>query len=329
MRRSPPWLIVVVWACAAPASAAPAPSAAELSPLSIRFRDLSQVDGEKIRLGDIARIIAGQERAVAELETLVVAQSAAFGLSRLIDTEALYARYLAPLSSRFLIDYDHKTVKVATRAAILPQDSLARMVDAFLDAQPKRPRESWRWELVRSPGQIKIPVNPHHLGLAYVGLKRKGKIDLNLAIRSDSRVLRNLPITINLRVEEPVLVAKSEIARDAALDGRNVALEMRETTQFNDQVMAAPEKLMGLLARQSIAPGRVITPRLVVIPPAVKRGQEAKVVYMQGDVRITADVVCRQDGIPGQVIMAQSLANRRLMRVRVVDVGRLEPVPGG
>ncbi|MEO7425335.1 MAG: flagellar basal body P-ring formation chaperone FlgA [Fibrobacteria bacterium] len=297
--------------------------------VSIRFRDQSLVEGERVRLGDIARIIAGNEHAVAELETLEVAKGAGFGLTRSLDTDALFARFLQPLSDRFAFDYDHKTIRISTRADKLPPDSLAKLVEAFVAAIPSRSGEVRHWELARSPAEILVPLAPHSLELNFTGSKRKGKVDLNLSIRNEIRILRNIPITINLRVEEPVLVATRQIARDMPLDAGNVSVEMRETTQLNEIALGNPRKLIGFLAKVTINPGRIITPRVVAMPPAVKRGQEAKIVYRTGGVSVTADAVCRQDGMPGQVIMAKSLVSQRLVRVRVTEDGWLEPVPGG
>lgn len=299
------------------------------SPVSIRFRDQSTVDGERIRLGDVARIIAGERNAVAELENLEVAKSAGFGLSRMIDTEILYVRYLQPYAKRFTIDYDRKNIRVTTRAAELSMDSLTRVIGDFISAQPKRPGEVRRWEIARAPQGILVPAGPHSLALSFSGARRKGKVDVNLAIRSETRVLRNIPITLNLRVEEPVLVATRKIDRDTPLDASNVSVEFRETTELNDIVLGDPRRLMGYLAKATIAPGRIITPRAVAMPPSVKRGQGAKIVYTNGGVTITADAVCRQDGMPGQIITAKNLVNQRLIRVRVTEGGWLEPVPGG
>ena len=299
------------------------------SQVSIRFRDQAMVDGGKIRLGDIARVLAGGEHAVAELETLEVAKSAAFGLTRLLDTEVLFARFLQPFADRYAFDYDRKTIRITTRAEKLSTDSLARLVDAFVAEMPRRSGEIRRWELARAPAEILVPAGPHALELSFSGGKRKGKVDLNLSIRDESRILRNIPITLNLRVEEPVLVAKKQIDRDTPLDSGNVAVEMRETTQMNEIAVGNPRKLMGFLAKVTLNPGRIITPRVVAMPPAVKRGQEAKIIYRTGGVSVTADAICRQDGLPGQIITAKSLASQRLVRVRVTEDGWLEPVPGG
>lgn len=311
------------------ASAHTGKGSASPSPVSIRFRDQSTVDGDRIRLGDVARIIAGEQNAVAELESLEVAKSAGFGLSRMIDTEILFARYLQPYSRRFAIDFDRKNIRVTTRAAELPLDSLTRAIGGFIEDLPKRPGEVRRWEIARAPENILVPAGPYSLALSFSGARRKGKVDVNLAIRSGTRVLRNIPITLNLRVEEPVLVARRKIDRDMPLDSSNVSIEVRETTAMNDIVLGDPRKLMGYLSKATIAPGRIITPRAVAMPPAVKRGQGAKIVYRNGGVSITADAVCRQDGMPGQIITAKSLVNQRLVRVRVTENGWLEPVPGG
>jgi flagella basal body P-ring formation protein FlgA len=299
------------------------------APVSIRFRDQSLVEGEVIRLGDLARIIAGEARVVAELETLEVAKSAGFGLTRMLDTEILFSHLLQPYAKRYAIDYDRKIIRVTTRAEKFPMDSLAHLIDAFFAGMPARQGEVRHWEIARAPSEILVPAGPHSLELAFAGSKRKGKVDMTLSIRNANRVLRNMPITLNLRVEEPVLVAVKMIGRDTPLDASNVSVEMRETTDLNDVAVGNPRKLLGLLARATIAEGRIITPRLVAMPPVVKRGQEALIVYRNGGVSVSAGAVCRQDGLPGQIITAKNLASQRLVRVRVSDDGSLEPVPGG
>ena len=322
-------------ALAASSAAAPAESAGPApSPVSLRFHDRAQVAGPEIRLGEIARIVA-EPRVAARLETLVVAKAAAFGLTRVLDTDLLFLRRLKPLtdcgagSACLALDLERRSVRVTTRSALLPPDSLGSLVDAFLASQDRRKGETWKWELVRTPAEIRVPISPHSLEVDFSGNRRKGKVELNLAIRSENRILRNLPLTVNLRVEEPVLVARRPIARGEAIDSSNTALEMRETTQMSDQAMPDPLALRGHQAKATLAEGRVVTPLLVEIPPAVRRGQEAEIVYTNGNVSITAAAVCRQDGIPGQVIMAKNLANHKLIRVRVTGEGRLEPVPGG
>ena len=308
-------------------AAVSAPGAPEQ--VSIRFRDQSTVSGDRIRLGDVARVLAGGERAVAALETLEIAKSAAFGLTRMLDTDLLFTRVLQQYSDRYAIEYDRKVIRITTKSEKLATDSLAVLIDAFVKANPGNAGEIRRWEIARAPAEILVPVFPHRLEIAFAGGRRKGKVDILLAIRDSLRTLRSIPITINLRVEEPVLVAKRQITRDQALVQDNVSVEMRETTLMSEAVLGNPKRLLGYLAKVNLNPGRVITPRMVAIPPVVKRGQEAKIVYRNGSVSVTTDAVCRQDGLPGQIITAKSLASQRLVRVRVTEDGWLEPVPGG
>lgn len=322
-------LVLTALAAWAPSPGSETATRAPLPPLSISFRDQTTVEGETIRLGDVARIIAGEERIVALLETLEVAKSAGYGLTRMLDTEYLYARFLKRYENDYAVTFDRKTIRIATRAAVLPMDSLARVVDAFISAQPKSPGAVLRWEIARAPSEIMVPVGPHSLELAFSGARRKGKVDLNLSVRNGTRTLRNIPITLNLRVDEPVLVARRKIEKDVPLDAGNATVEMRETTQLSEAAMVEPGRMLGLLARTTIAPGRIITPRLVAMAPTVKRGQEAKIIYRTAGVSVTADAVCRQDGMTGQIITAKSLVSQRLVRVRVTADGLLEPIPGG
>ena len=297
--------------------------------VSIRFRDVSVVDGGMIRLGDVARVMAGGERAVAELENLEVGKSAAFGLTRVLDTDMILAKALQPFSGRYAFDCDSRNIKVTTRSAKLSRDSLARLVDAFVAAIPGHGGEVRKWEIVRIPEDVLVPATPHTLEITFNGAKRKGKVELDLAIKDSARTLRHVPITLNLRVEEPVLVATARIDRDQVLNEGNVTVEMRETTLMSEIVLGEPKRLLGHLAKVTLNPGRIITPRVVSIPPVVKRGQEAKFIYRNGSVSVTTGAVCRQDGLPGQIITAKSMASQRLVRVRVTEEGSLEPVPGG
>ncbi len=298
-------------------------------PVSIRFLDQAEVDGEIIRLGDIARIMAGEEKVVAQLETLEVAKSAAFGLTRLIDSDMLFAHVLKPWASKYQMEFDHKSIHVTTRADVFPNDSLAALIEKFLAACSKAPGQKNQWEVARAPSRILVPVTAHSLELSFSGMRRRGKVELNLAVRGETRVLRNLQITVNIRVEQPMAVATKLIAPETVLGPDNLSIEMRETTGMDDQSIIDPQSLMGKLAKVSITPGRLVTPRLVTLPPAVRRGQGAKIVFRNGNVSVVAEAVCRQDGITGQIIMAKNLASNRLVRVRVTGDGILEPVPGG
>lgn len=320
---------VPLWAAGAENAAAGGSPSGSPEQVSIRFQDQSSVAGERIRLGDVARILAGSQRAVAELETLEVAKSAAFGLSRMLDTDLLFARVLKPYADRFAFDIDRKLIRVSTLANRLPTDSLARLLDAFVAAMPSTRGMVRHWEIARAPAEILVPASPHSLELAFAGAKRKGKVEMTLDIRDERRVLRHIPLSVNIMVEEPVLIATARIDRDQPLTSANTKIEMRETTQFNETVIAEPSRMLGRLAKATLIPGRIITPLVVAIPPAVKRGQEAKIVYRNGAVSVTAGAVCRQDGLPGQIITAKSLASQRLVRVRVSEDGTLEPIPGG
>lgn len=330
------YALLIAAMAAAPVSAVPGDASSRAvdradarEQISIRFREAAVVDGGAIRLGDVARILAGGERAVSELEVLEIGQSAAFGLTRVIDADHIANRVLQPFSGRYAFDLDRKSIKVTTRSAALARDSLAAMLDAFVDALPGHAGTIRKWEITRAPADIRVPAGPHSLELAFAGAKRKGKVELRLSIKDSSRTLRQIPITINLRVEEPVLVAKARIDRDQPLGEGNVAVEMRETTLMNEGFLGEPKRLIGHLAKMTLVPGRIITPRVVAIPPLVRRGQEAKLIYRNGAVVVATGAVCRQDGLAGEIITAKSLASQRLVRVRVAEDGSLEPVPGG
>ncbi len=300
-------------------------NSASLPPLNIRFFEKVSVKTSQILFRDIAEI-RGEGTLIELLRNKNVAVAAHFGLTRSLDADRIYAEYLLPLTNKYQIAYNPIIIKVNTEAKILAKDSLIQLLDSFFANLNKQPGESRQYEIVKTPDSLYIPLEEAQLQISYANQKNKGNTELFLLVSQADKILRKIPLKINIRVFENVYVAKNKINQGTLISLADFNWEIRETTPLIETPLMEFPINEKTLAKQSIAQGRILLPRMLVMQPLIKRGQEVKLLYTKGNVKITTDGISRQDGISGQIISAKNLATQKLVRGKVLAQGLLEPL---
>jgi flagellar basal body P-ring formation protein FlgA len=296
--------------------------------ITVHYFDAAKVEGPQIFLSDIADI-HGEPAIVQRLRTLPVAQSAHFGLTRLLDADRIYADYLKSYAGNYQIEYEPKIIHVSSIANVLAKDSLLQLIHAFMEDTTTMISGHRDFEIVQIPDSIYIPKSPSVLRIQFASKRQKGKVDLFLAIEKDHKVLRKIPFSVNIRLYEKVIVAKEKILPGTVLTRDLIMEELRETTLLVETPLNNLNSALGAVTKQSLASGRIIIPRVLSLAPIVHRGQSIKLQYCQGNFKITTDGISRQDGVPGQIISAKNLATQKLVRCKVNEQGFLEPLTEG
>jgi flagella basal body P-ring formation protein FlgA len=108
------------------------------------------------------------------------------------------------------------------------------------------------------------------------------------------------------------------ITRDAfeVVNGTLPAIALRR--------VPAPDEVVGLKARRSIAKGEALTSAVVMVPPAVRSGEEVSVKVAIGTVEVTAVAIASGSGQPGDIIRVVQPRSRRLVKARILGPGAVE-----
>jgi flagella basal body P-ring formation protein FlgA len=117
-----------------------------------------------------------------------------------------------------------------------------------------------------------------------------------------------------------VAVAVNPIARGAVITAADVELQSLESvpaTTSRRAPVASVEELIGMEARQAIAPGDVIFTDKVQAPVLVKRGEIITVVSQGGGIRVRTTARARQNGARGELVQVESLHTREPYDARV------------
>jgi len=296
------------------------------TPCLVSLRAYSEVTGPTVELGEIADIDCPGE---AQLPSLEVGKAANFGLTRLMDAEWLQMKGLAPWKDRLVFTSPGRTVQVATRCDTLSDAALQALLDSLFAGEPLLGDTRRSYQLIKKPASITLPLGNREIDLRFDGLKRRGRVPLQLRIGREAKWIRRIPLTAEVRLFATVAIARQKITKGETFTESALAEEVRDVTTFTPGLLPTKEDCLRNLAKASILPGRIITARLVDSPPLVQRGDRVPLTLTEGRVQVTLEAVARRDGRAGEVIPIWNPASKKMMHGEINPDGSLRLMADG
>jgi flagellar basal body P-ring formation protein FlgA len=136
-------------------------------------------------------------------------------------------------------------------------------------------------------------------------------------------------VTVETRVVGPVAVAKTLVRRGEVFTAQNLQEEMRDITTLSSHAAPTVAECTGQMASQTVTAGRMLTSRLVHIPPVFLKGESVPLVSRDGNVHVAIQAVARRDGRIGDVIPVWNPVNRRMVHALVQQDGTLKLMAEG
>jgi flagella basal body P-ring formation protein FlgA len=118
--------------------------------------------------------------------------------------------------------------------------------------------------------------------------------------------------------------ARRAFARDEEIGAGDVDVEAGEFTHVMLRRMPDVNDVIGSRARRDIVAGELLTNALVVVPPAVRSGDEVRVTITIGAVQVSGVGRASGSGQVGDTIRVTTPSSRRLLSARIVGRGAVE-----
>lgn len=129
---------------------------------------------------------------------------------------------------------------------------------------------------------------------------------------------------VRAKVMARVVVMAADVPAGRAIQDADLALEVREVSTAPDAV-SDTLAVVGLTSRRSLQMGQLVSSRVLLTPVLVQRGQPVTIDARNGDIAVSVAGEALDNGRLREVIRVRNVTSGKVIRARVVDVGKVEP----
>jgi flagellar basal body P-ring formation protein FlgA len=146
-----------------------------------------------------------------------------------------------------------------------------------------------------------------------------GRASLALIVRVDDRVVKNIPLNVEVEALADVVVAVRAMERGMILDKGNVALQKRDMATLPGRTCRNLEEVVGKQVRVGMRGNSPIRSDYLERLPLVKRGQLVTIIAENDKFRITSSGKVKGNGAEGDTVQVQGLNAQKDITAVVVD----------
>lgn len=132
-------------------------------------------------------------------------------------------------------------------------------------------------------------------------------------------------VTLRAEISAEVLVATTSLSSGHTLVAEDLASERRDVSNSPDAVSDL-SIAVGQALKRSLRPGQVLQRQMLAVPLLVRRGDTVRIVARSGPVEVSNAGEALENGHADDVIRVRNPSTGRVIRVRVIDRGSVEPV---
>lgn len=300
------------------ALAAPRKQVPESKRIRVLLNSTATVEGEKYRLGEIARLEGEDFKAVERLSQIVIGRSPLPG-RRLTVTQSLIRSRLR--SGRFDVNrlefpsLESTTIqRLATR---IPGEDIDQVV---LEHIRKTNRNSdIKPRLLASSRDLFLPRGDISYEIQERGTHRKegGYWTYEVLFSVDSKLVQKVPVRTYLKVYKEVYVAKHEIRSETVVQESDLLAVRRTVDRMPQNYVTDKQQLVGKIATRHINPKEVLKGSSFSTPPLVKVGDRLLIVYETPNLLLSVQGVSMAKGHLGERIPVRNTESKMVVYAQV------------
>jgi flagella basal body P-ring formation protein FlgA len=147
---------------------------------------------------------------------------------------------------------------------------------------------------------------------------------IRFVLFADGKRVGSAVATLDVTGEAPW--ASRALARDEEIAASDVQTVMKEISGVAIRRLPAATDLVGTRARRDIASGELLTNALVVVPPAVRSGDQVSVLLKMGPVQVSGMGRASGSGQIGDTVRVTTLSGKKSLNARITGRGAVEIV---
>ena len=204
---------------------------------------------------------------------------------------------------------------------------IERAIDAYLGQALKLEAARQGWQGARITHDSSLPASVADLAPCpdMPQVRASGGAALSerqrMEIRCDSAPGWSVSLTSQAQVLLPVVHAATIIDRGQPLTAADLRLEPINIGKAQRGYFNRLDDVTGKTAKRRIRAGQLLTPTLLSLPLAVRRGQPVKIVASHDGIEASTSGEALTDGQPGEVIRVRNVRSGKVIEAKVIEEG--------
>ncbi|MBT8368014.1 MAG: flagellar basal body P-ring formation protein FlgA [Deltaproteobacteria bacterium] len=279
------------------------------------------VDGERILLGEIAKIEGDDPILIKRLNRVDIGQAPLPGKKREIQASAFNrclkqdridpSHLVMHLPAKVIVERSLVEISAAKIKALVSDYISKNLLRNLNDAGIKDIRVT---ESLRLPGgRITYTVKPSRNN------DIMGKIPFTVNFEVNGKFYKRIWAMATVEVFSNVVMTKKPLGRHKPITEDDIELQKLDLAKLPSDVITDPEVVLGQRTRRAIGSQTVLRSNLVEFPPLVKRGDVVVIIVESAGFKITALGQVKKKGRLGDRIPVINFDSKKILYARVVD----------
>ncbi len=287
----------------------------------VQVSTMTQIDGEQILLGKIARIEGQDPLLIQRIGSVVIGRSPLPGKRREFDASLVKRRLkqnqidpdqlVLKIPSRIVVERRFIEISQAKIKALVSDYILQNIINNFSDARIKDIQVSDN--LILPDGRITYTVKPPGNDTL------AGKIPFTVNFDVDGKFYKRVWTSATIEIFTNVVVTKKPLGRHKPISEDDIEMQQMDLAQLPSDVITDPEVILGQRTRRTIGSHTVLRSNLVEFPPLVKRGDIVVILAETGGLKITTVGQVKKKGRLGERIPVMNFDSKKVLYAQVLD----------
>jgi flagella basal body P-ring formation protein FlgA len=211
-------------------------------------------------------------------------------------------------------------IPVSTHAAVDREQQVRELVTAFITTRTAGMGWDVHIRRISIADALKLPEGTiEYEIIAPQQWEGWGSITLAVVVRQKDRVLRNIPVRIEVEALTDMVVALHQIEHGTLISPSDVALQKREIAQNSHLAARTIDDVIGKKARITFRSNQPIRADQLERQPLIKSGQMVTIVAENDIIKISVAGKARSSGAEGDSIRVQNLTSLKEIPARVIN----------
>lgn len=212
------------------------------------------------------------------------------------------------------------TPLAAAEKTVLNETVVRRVVMDYLLQKTGLPEGTMRIKKLGFSGESVLPAgNASYEVVSPQDWEGWGRGALALIVRVDERVVRNIPLNVEVEAFADVVVATRELERGMVVGKGDVALQKRDMALVPARACRNLDEALGKRVRVGMRASATLRGDYLERLPVVKSGQVVNIIAENAKFRVTTSGRARGNGAEGDTVVVQCLNAQKEIPAVVVD----------